>query len=145
MDIRQAEHCTRAPVRIAGGACRGPEELILGPIPSDHWSMDTVDRQVPMFDDGRLIAIPSRETILAGNLGGACRAVEAGGATSIQIRIKGASASELLQAVRLAVASVSIPVYVNDRADVAVLAGADGIHLGADDLPAAVIRSTASH
>lgn len=96
-----------------------------------------------MLDDCRLIAIPSPEVIRSGELKGACRAVEMGGATSIQIRIKGAAASELLAAVELALASVNIPVYVNDRADVAVAAGAHGVHLGADDLPSAAIRVVA--
>ncbi len=128
--------------RLHLGFRRGLEDLFLVVILSDDGSMDTVHRgQVPMFDDCRLIAIPSREVIFAGKLGGACRAAEAGGATCIQIRIKGATASELLRAVQLALASVNLPVYVNDRADVALVAGAHGVHVGADDLPAAVIRS----
>jgi thiamine-phosphate pyrophosphorylase len=33
-----------------------------------------------------------------------------------------------------------VPVIVNDRADVALTAGAAGVHLGVDDIPAAAVR-----
>lgn len=33
-----------------------------------------------------------------------------------------------------------IPVIVNDRVDVAIAAGADGVHVGQDDLPVAAAR-----
>jgi thiamine-phosphate pyrophosphorylase len=37
-------------------------------------------------------------------------------------------------------AEAGVPFIVNDRPDVAVAAGADGVHVGQDDLPAAVAR-----
>lgn len=36
---------------------------------------------------------------------------------------------------------LTVPFYLNDRADVAWAAGADGVHLGMDDLPAELVRS----
>ena len=39
--------------------------------------------------------------------------------------------------------SVGVPVFVNDRADVAIAAGAAGVHLGADDIPVAAVRAIA--
>jgi thiamine-phosphate pyrophosphorylase len=38
---------------------------------------------------------------------------------------------------------VSVPVLVNDRLDVALAAGAAGVHLGVDDLPVAAARRVA--
>jgi thiamine-phosphate pyrophosphorylase len=61
-----------------------------------------------------------------------------GGATLIQIRDKDAGMKSLLQTVRDAVAAAKpagARIIVNDRVDVAMLAGAHGVHLGQDDLP----------
>ena len=62
----------------------------------------------------------------------------AAGAPTIQLRLKGASARELLEAThRLMpiVRSAGALLIVNDRLDVALAAGADGVHLGPDDPP----------
>jgi thiamine-phosphate pyrophosphorylase len=72
-----------------------------------------------------------------------CLAAEAGGITALQVRWKNASASELVSLTEDLVQALSIPVYVNDRADVAMAAGAVGVHLGADDLDPARVRSVA--
>ncbi len=58
-----------------------------------------------------------------------------GGVTSVQLRLKRATARELALAARALVEALHIPVLVNDRPDVALAAGAAGVHLGADDLP----------
>ncbi len=68
------------------------------------------------------------------------RAAEAGGASAMQLRLKSASAREQATAARALVAALRIPVLVNDRPDVAVAAGAAGVHLGPDDLPLALAR-----
>lgn len=68
------------------------------------------------------------------------RAAEAGGAGSIQLRLKRAPVREQVALARALVAAVAIPVLVNDRPDVAIAAGAAGVHLGADDLPVALAR-----
>jgi thiamine-phosphate pyrophosphorylase len=68
------------------------------------------------------------------------RAAEAGGATAVQLRLKAASAREQVTLARALVAALRIPVLVNDRPDVAVAAGAAGVHLGPDDLPVALAR-----
>jgi thiamine-phosphate pyrophosphorylase len=41
------------------------------------------------------------------------------------------------------VATLTVPLIVNDRADIALMAGAAGVHLGADDVPVAAVRSIA--
>ncbi len=62
----------------------------------------------------------------------------AGGAHAIQLREKGLSDRELLERarkVRRWTQKAGVLFLVNDRPDVARLAGADGVHLGQDDLP----------
>ena len=66
-----------------------------------------------------------------------------GGATCIQLRLKDVSARDLASLARELVRAMPVPVIVNDRADVAVAAGAAGVHLGADDLPVSAVRSFA--
>jgi thiamine-phosphate pyrophosphorylase len=63
-----------------------------------------------------------------------------GGATSVQVRLKDTSAREVVDITRKLVASLSVPVIVNDRADIALAAGAAGVHLGETDLPVSAIR-----
>ncbi len=65
-----------------------------------------------------------------------------GGARLLQVRNKRAHAGELLDQVEaiLKLAPADARVIVNDRADVAVLAGASGVHLGQSDLPVAAAR-----
>jgi thiamine-phosphate pyrophosphorylase len=71
------------------------------------------------------------------------RAAERGGASAVQLRLKRASPRELAAAARRLIASVSIPVLINDRPDVALAAGAAGVHLGPEDLPVALARRLA--
>lgn len=71
------------------------------------------------------------------------RAAEWGGVTAIQLRLKRTTARELAEAARALVAAVRVPVLVNDRPDVALAAGAAGVHLGPDDLPVPLARRLA--
>jgi thiamine-phosphate pyrophosphorylase len=65
-----------------------------------------------------------------------------GGAGVVQVRMKRTPAGEVLQASRRIVelARGRALVVVNDRADLAVLAGADGVHVGDEDLPPGEVR-----
>ena len=65
-----------------------------------------------------------------------------GGARLVQVRNKIADAGELLRQVQaiLELAPKDCQVIVNDSVDVALLAGATGVHLGQSDLPAAKAR-----
>jgi thiamine-phosphate pyrophosphorylase len=63
-----------------------------------------------------------------------------GGATSIQVRLKTAAPREVVEITRSIVNTVKVPVIVNDRADIALAAGAAGVHVGEADLPVAAIR-----
>jgi thiamine-phosphate pyrophosphorylase len=64
----------------------------------------------------------------------------AGGATSVQLRLKHAGDRTLLALARRLVAELAVPVLVNDRPDVAIAAGAAGVHLGPDDPPVDAVR-----
>lgn len=68
-------------------------------------------------------------------------AAERGGVTMVQVRLKDASARELLRVTRALVGALRIPVVVNDRTDIAITAGAAGVHLGMSDLPIALART----
>ena len=63
----------------------------------------------------------------------------------IQLRAKDADARALVEVARALVAALPahVPLIVNDRADVALAAGAAGVHVGADDLPVAAVRRIA--
>lgn len=65
------------------------------------------------------------------------------GARLIQLRLKSASSREFLSAARAICAACrerAAAFIVNDRVDIALLAGADGVHLGQNDLPLAEAR-----
>ncbi len=69
-----------------------------------------------------------------------CRAAAQGGATMIQVRWKDGTAADVLELTRALVAALPVPVLVNDRADIALAAGAAGAHLGWDDPPLESLR-----
>jgi thiamine-phosphate pyrophosphorylase len=71
------------------------------------------------------------------------KAAERGGVTSVQLRLKRVPARELVQLVRELVETLTIPVLVNDRPDVAMNGGASGVHLGSDDMPVELARRIA--
>jgi thiamine-phosphate diphosphorylase len=67
-----------------------------------------------------------------------------GGATAVQLRMKEEPARVLVEVARLLLPLCrlrGVPLLVNDRVDVAVATGADGAHVGQDDLPAASARA----
>ncbi|MCK4873473.1 MAG: thiamine phosphate synthase [Phycisphaerales bacterium] len=67
-----------------------------------------------------------------------------GGADCIQLREKTLAGGELLTRARLLVEQCQpkgVAVVVNDRPDIALLSGADGVHIGQRDLPAADVRA----
>jgi thiamine-phosphate pyrophosphorylase len=67
-----------------------------------------------------------------------------GGATWIQVRAKQLASKPLLELCDAAVktaASYRASIIVNDRADIAALSGAGGVHVGQDDLPPAAART----
>lgn len=68
----------------------------------------------------------------------------AGGALAIQLRNKGDSPRELLavgRELRALTREAGALLFANDRLDVALALEADGVHLGPNDLPVAVVRA----
>ncbi len=66
-----------------------------------------------------------------------------GGATLVQLRDPQANGRALFEAAAALVAALrptGVPLIVNDRPDIALAAGAAGVHVGQGDLPAAVVR-----
>jgi thiamine-phosphate pyrophosphorylase len=66
-----------------------------------------------------------------------CEQALAGGAALIQLRDKrlaDAAKLELARELRALCRAASVPFWLNDRADLALLCEADGLHLGQDDL-----------
>ena len=76
----------------------------------------------------------------------AVEATLSGGAPCIQVRVKHQTDREHLafaQAVVDRCRAAGAFCIVNDRVDIALASGADGVHLGADDLPVAATRALA--
>jgi thiamine-phosphate pyrophosphorylase len=71
------------------------------------------------------------------------RAYLAGGARLVQLRAKNLSSADFLTLATAIVGDahqVGARVIINDRADLACLSGADGVHVGQDDLSPADVR-----
>lgn len=93
--------------------------------------------------DYRLNAIIDGALRPLGNLAEMAGIAARNGATIIQYRDKEASTREMIakaEAIRTALAGTGVHLVVNDRVDVALAAGADGIHIGRDDMPAETAR-----
>lgn len=102
------------------------------------------------FAPEHLTLIAITDDLRDGTAGLAARAAAAvrGGATMVQLRLKDADARTMTEAARAVLAAVRavdarVPVVVNDRLDVALAAGADGVHLGFDDVPVGAARQLA--
>jgi len=70
----------------------------------------------------------------------------AGGVTCVQLREKHAESRayyERARALRERLRPLGIPLIINDRLDIALAAGADGVHLGQGDLPCVEARRIA--
>jgi thiamine-phosphate pyrophosphorylase len=88
----------------------------------------------------RLVAITDDALDRRGTLVERAKAAVRGGATCVQLRLKNATPHEVVDVARTLVGAVSVPVIVNDRADIALAAGAAGVHVGEADLPVVAIR-----
>jgi len=93
--------------------------------------------------DLRLYALLDPERAGGHDLAELGRKVVAGGATLVQLRDKHGSTRRMIdetRAIKAALTSAGVPLLVNDRVDVALAAGADGVHVGQDDMPVAEAR-----
>jgi thiamine-phosphate diphosphorylase len=91
----------------------------------------------------RLTLVTDDALVAGRDLSELAQAAERGGVTAIQLRLKRASPRELFETARALGRAARVPVLVNDRLDVALAAGAAGVHLGPDDVPAELARRIA--
>ena len=94
--------------------------------------------------DLRLIVITDAGNAEPRGVVAVVRAALEAGAPAIQLRDKHANARELFEqatTLRALTASFGALFFVNDRLDVALAAGADGVHLGPDDMPLSAVRT----
>jgi thiamine-phosphate pyrophosphorylase len=87
--------------------------------------------------DLRLYALVDPERANGRRLDDLARLAVEGGATLVQLRDKHGSTRQQIEearAIKAAIAPVGVPLLVNDRVDVALAAGIDGIHVGWDDM-----------
>jgi thiamine-phosphate pyrophosphorylase len=93
--------------------------------------------------DLRLYALVDPDTSGGHALADLAARVVAGGATLVQLRDKTGTTRRMIdeaRAIRAALARTGVPLLVNDRVDVALAAGAEGVHIGWDDMEAADAR-----
>jgi thiamine-phosphate pyrophosphorylase len=93
--------------------------------------------------DPTLYVVLDRAASAGRDLGDLLDAVIAGGARMIQLRDKSSPSGRLLplaEQLRARCRDLGAIFIVNDRVDLAVAVGADGVHLGQDDLPPRVAR-----
>jgi thiamine-phosphate pyrophosphorylase len=91
----------------------------------------------------RLMLVTDDRLVQERDLVALALAAERGGITSVQVRLKQVDARELVHVVRGLIQALTVPVLVNDRPDVAIAAGAAGVHLGPDDMPVELARRIA--
>ena len=65
-------------------------------------------------------------------------ALDGGSVASVQLRLKNASDEDIITAARILMPLChdrNVAFIINDRPDIARAVGADGVHIGADDIP----------
>ena len=104
--------------------------------------MTFVDPEKKLTVDLRLYAIVDPEHAGSHALPDLARKIAQGGATLVQLRDKVHDAADMIALVRAIKAALppDVPLIVNDRVDVAQAAGADGVHLGQEDMSVAQAR-----
>lgn len=103
----------------------------------------TARHSVPLAERLRLIVILDTDAVGDRDLMEIARAGLRGGVPAFQLRAKTRSARDMLELARTLVPELNAAgalFFVNDRMDVALSAGADGVHLGNDDLPLGAAR-----
>jgi thiamine-phosphate pyrophosphorylase len=93
--------------------------------------------------DLRLYAIVDPERDGGRSMGELAGLVGRGGATLVQLRDKLSDTRPFVEharAVQAALAPFRVPLLINDRIDVALAIGADGVHIGQTDMEAAIAR-----
>ena len=96
-----------------------------------------------MRDLLKLYLVTDRGLAGGRNIAEIVREAALGGVTMVQLREKDISTREFIALAKEILAilrPLGIPLIINDRVDVAVCSGADGVHLGQSDMPCAEAR-----
>ncbi len=94
--------------------------------------------------DLSLYLVTDRELSLGRSLSEIVEKSVSGGATIVQLREKDLETRDFLQLARRLkeiLRPLNIPLIINDRMDIAIASGADGIHVGQSDMPVDEIRN----
>ena len=100
--------------------------------------MRTISERLDIFRSSDLYPVVSSEFCLGRNVCNIVADIAAAGAKIVQIREKNLSDSsmfELVKKCREITARHNMLLIVDDRVDIAMAAGADGVHLGQEDFP----------
>lgn len=100
--------------------------------------MRTLAERIELFKNSDLYPVVSSEFCNGRNVVSIVEAIAAGGAKLVQIREKNLSDSAVFELVKKCKAITErhqMLLIVDDRVDIAIAAGADGVHLGQDDFP----------
>jgi thiamine-phosphate pyrophosphorylase len=93
--------------------------------------------------DFNLYLITDRKQVRGGSLNRAVEAALEGGVKAVQLREKDLSSRSLYTAareMRELTARFGARLFINDRVDIALAVGADGVHLGGESMPVAAAR-----
>ena len=98
-----------------------------------------------MFDPStlRLCLVTDRDLSHGRSLVDVVSAAVQGGVTMVQLREKTAPTRVFLEearALKAILTPLGVPLIINDRADIALAVGADGVHVGQTDMPVAILR-----
>lgn len=94
-----------------------------------------IDYTLYLITDRKLMSSPTIEESVEQAVRGGC--------TLVQLREKESSSRDFYKTamkLRELAARLNVPLIVNDRVDIALAVGADGVHVGQDDLPTEVVR-----
>ena len=146
--LRALEEASRALFPTATAAATGFEEL--------RYRLYTIERVLAALApaeggaapasrlEGVRLCLIATSSLAARPLEEIVEAAVRAGAGMVQLREKGGTDTEVLRkalALRELTARLGALFIVNDRPDIALLAGADGVHLGQEDLPVSAARS----
>jgi len=93
--------------------------------------------------DYSLYLVTDRELLFSKTLEEAVYEAISGGCTVVQLREKNCSSREFFEIalkIKNICSSHNVPLIINDRADIALAADCDGVHVGQNDIPAAYLR-----
>ena len=100
--------------------------------------MRTLAERIELFHNSDLYPVVSSEFCNGRDVVSIVEAIAAGGAKLVQIREKNLSDSAVFELVKKCKAVTDrhqMLLIVDDRVDIAIAAGADGVHLGQEDFP----------